>query len=148
MILHEILIITNDSHQPYIRPPLSKELWTGLALGDKNDFGTYTDFLGEKRTIFHQKLSVYETEDILNPCPKKKNSRKVRLMTKCTASKLFPEKRVVQLDDGRFVVYKELLIATGGRPKTLPIIRDHPEIHEKVSTFRTVSMNSSYDQGG
>jgi NADPH-dependent 2,4-dienoyl-CoA reductase/sulfur reductase-like enzyme len=47
--------------------------------------------------------------------------------------------KVLELDDGRTVMFEKLLLATGGRPKSLPVFDNAEEaVRDRVIHFRTV----------
>ncbi|KRZ80487.1 Apoptosis-inducing factor 1, mitochondrial [Trichinella papuae] len=110
-----VLIVTDESHIPYMRPPLSKELWfdKDRTLARRLRFKQWN---GRERTIFfeHEQffvepLQLEATEH--GGVSVLKNSRVVRLR---------PAEHVAELADGQRIVYEKCLIATGGRPKQLP----------------------------
>lgn len=84
-----ILILSNDTHGPYKRPPLTKYLWL-------ND--DYTE----------DKLPYKMNED---------DSIEVRLET--TVTKINRDEKTVELQNGDSVGYEKLLLATGGTPRTI-----------------------------
>ncbi len=88
-----IIIVTDEDHVPYDRVPLSKKYLMGDIPKDK---------------LFFKKEDFYESENI-------------ELMTGRSARKLDPEARIVELDDRRELCFNKLLLATGGRPRKLPI---------------------------
>ena len=68
-----------------------------------------------------------------------KQRRKVRFLGKSKAVKLVPERNAIELEDGRYILYKKLLIATGGQPKRPEFAQDLSNgIQSKVSFFRNV----------
>lgn len=91
--LGRIIIITDEEHIPYDRVPLSKKYLMGDISRDK---------------LFFKREDFYESE-------------KIELMTGRSARKLDPEARIVKLDDGEELSFNKLLLATGGKPKKLPI---------------------------
>lgn len=96
-------IFTAEADQPYDRPPLSKDLW-------KTD---EPDLSG----------TSYQTAQ--------KTGAQIRTRTR--ASGLDTASRTVHLQDGDAVRYSNLLIATGGTPRTLPGLPAGP----RVVYFRT-----------
>ena len=102
-----VVLVAAESHQPYLRPPLSKEYLLGKA-GDDALPVVPEDW--------------YDANDV-----------DLRLGVQVTA--LDPAARAVVLDDGRRLEYGSLLLATGARPRTIPLPGSGLE---GVSTFRTV----------
>ncbi|ROT61028.1 Apoptosis-inducing factor 1, mitochondrial [Penaeus vannamei] len=82
----KVLVISGEGEAPYMRPPLSKELW-------------------------YSHMAV----------------------------KLDVHKKRVYLDDGTEITYDKCLIATGGKPKSLPILdRAGEDIQKRVTLFRGI----------
>ena len=101
-----IRILCAEPHRPYDRPPLSKELLAGeRAAAD----------------LSYRDGAWYEASAI-------------DLLCGVAATRLLPAERRVQTADGRGLRYDRLLIATGGRPRTLPALAGH----DNVLTLRTV----------
>jgi NADPH-dependent 2,4-dienoyl-CoA reductase/sulfur reductase-like enzyme len=101
-----ITIVGEEPHHPYDRPPLSKQvLVTGIA-------DAYPHLLDPDQAI-----------DALDA--------DIRLGVRAT--RLDPAERTVSLDTGASVSYDELVIATGGVPRALPIA-----IPQGVVTLRTL----------
>lgn len=105
-----IRIICAESHRPYDRPPLSKDLLTGEQAGGEPAF---------------RPAEWYEQHD-------------VDLLLGVAAAGLVPAQRRVLLSDGTVLRYEKLLIATGSRPRMLPVL----EGHENISVLRTVDDSS------
>jgi 3-phenylpropionate/trans-cinnamate dioxygenase ferredoxin reductase subunit len=100
-----ILIVCGEPHLPYDRPPLSKELLLDEAVEEGLSF---------------RPLGWYE-------------QKAVHLRLGVAAGQLDEDARTVHLSDGSSVSYEQLLIATGSRPRRLPIF----EGFQNVSTLRT-----------
>ncbi len=97
-----IVILGDESHPPYQRPPLSKQYLSGE----------------------HGLEKVY-----LRP-EKFYNDRDIDLRTNVTVSKIDPANKTVSLAGGDTIEYAKLLIATGSRPRKLNIEgSDLPGIH-------------------
>jgi len=89
-----ILILSNDNHGPYKRPPLTKSLW----LSD-----SYTE----------DKLPYKMNED---------DSIEVRLNT--TVTQINRDNKTVDIQNENSVRYDKLLLATGGTPRTIGDAQD------------------------
>jgi 3-phenylpropionate/trans-cinnamate dioxygenase ferredoxin reductase component len=100
-----ILMVCGEPHLPYDRPPLSKELLLDAAVEDVLSF---------------RSPAWYE-------------EKAVRLRLGVAACGLDEDARTVHLGDGSSVSYEQLLIATGSRPRRLPMF----EGFRNVSTLRT-----------
>lgn len=101
-----IRMICAEVHRPYDRPPLSKEMLTGEHPVDELPFRA-PDWYEQQR---------------------------VELLLGISATALSPAERRVFLSDGSSLRYEKLLIATGSRPRMLPML----EGYENVSVLRTV----------
>ena len=96
-----ILIISNETHVPYERPALTKKLWID------DDF---------------------QEEDIKIGAEDEEN---VEIVFEREVAKVSPEDKTVALENGDVVGYGQLLLSTGGEPRTI----DGPE-DEAAFTFR------------
>jgi NADPH-dependent 2,4-dienoyl-CoA reductase/sulfur reductase-like enzyme len=101
-----IRMVCSERHRPYDRPPLSKEL---LA-------GTDAD-----RVLSYRPVDWYSEHTI-------------DLLLGVSALGLDIRGRRVELSNGDLLSYDWLLIATGSRPRTLPLL----EGYENVSVLRTL----------
>ncbi|MFE4227686.1 NAD(P)/FAD-dependent oxidoreductase [Arthrobacter sp. NPDC056886] len=102
-----VVLVAAESHQPYLRPPLSKEYLLGKA-GDDALPVAPEDWYGANDVDL--RLGVRVTE-------------------------LDPAGRAVVLDGGERLEYASLLLATGARPRTIPLPGSGLD---GVGTFRTV----------
>lgn len=129
----DVMIIAQEDYPPYLRPPLSKELWFNTDKACMENL-SYKDWLGERKKIFFQDPDFYETVDISSP----NRSGKPRLLLGRKALDLNISDKTVKLDDGRSIVFEKVLLATGGHPRVLPILAEAPyDVRKSVSTFRT-----------
>ena len=88
-----ILLVGAESHLPYDRPPLSKQLWSG-----KNEV---TDIFVHDRAYFER--------------------AGVELASDERVSEIDPGEKTILTDQGRSERYGKLLLATGGTPRRLQI---------------------------
>ncbi|MCS5734033.1 NAD(P)/FAD-dependent oxidoreductase [Herbiconiux daphne] len=84
-----IVLVGAESHQPYIRPPLSKDYLQGAA---------------DRSTVFVEQSDWYAAHD-------------VELLTGVRALGVDPVDRLVALDNLRELPYAKLLLATGSTPR-------------------------------
>jgi NADPH-dependent 2,4-dienoyl-CoA reductase/sulfur reductase-like enzyme len=101
-----IRIVCAEVHRPYDRPPLSKELLAGTQPDD---------------TLAYRPQQWYDEHG-------------VELLLGIAATAVRPGERRLELSDGGALRYAQLLIATGGRPRTLSLL----ERYANVCTLRTV----------
>lgn len=112
-----ILIIGEEKHLPYMRPPLSKELWNEKA--DPNSLH-FMDWQGKSSSVFYPEL----------------DRTNVTFLMGHRVTQMDLADHLVVVDDGRKVRYQKCLVATGGTPRGLPLVPD--AVKHKVATFRTV----------
>src|SRR5713226_6412449 len=84
-----ILIVTNDSHLPYHRPPLSKEYLRG-EIGEDGTYG--------RGGVYVQLPGWYEEQ-------------RVEVLRAVEATELDTMKRIIRLGDGRILEFRTLLLA-------------------------------------
>ncbi len=99
-------MVCAESRRPYDRPPLSKEMLAGGCDEDSLAFRT---------------VDWYE-------------ARSIDLLLGVHATGLDLAQRRVALSDGRTLCYRQLVIATGSRPRTLALL----DAHENVSALRSL----------
>lgn len=90
---NRVVLVTNESHLPYDRVPLSKQYLTGKMRRD---------------LVFLQREEYYASE-------------RVEVLTGRAATALNAGGHIVQLDDGREINFKKMLLATGGRARKLSL---------------------------
>jgi NADPH-dependent 2,4-dienoyl-CoA reductase/sulfur reductase-like enzyme len=88
-----IVLVTDEPHRPYERPPLSKGYMVGKAGLDK---------------VYVQPEAYYAEHN-------------VELRTEVRATEIDPVLHAVTLEGGERLRYNKLLLATGGRAKRLPL---------------------------
>jgi 3-phenylpropionate/trans-cinnamate dioxygenase ferredoxin reductase subunit len=88
-----ITLVGAEAERPYLRPPLSKEYLRGES---------------ERETIYVHPEAFYDQHGI-------------DLQASTTVREITPATREVVLDDDRRLPFDRLLIATGARPRRLPI---------------------------
>ncbi len=94
-----ILLVSEDDHRPYHRPPLSKEYLRG-EIGREGIYG--------EGGVYVQLPEWYEAQ-------------RVEVLTKAAATALDTTAKVVLLGDGTAIHYRMLLLATGGRARRLNV---------------------------
>ena len=126
-----VLIVTDEEYNPYMRPPLSKELWfSGLDV--KKSF-TFQQYNGRERDIYFEPEEFYLPLNQFNSSP----NGGISLLKGHKVVKLDPTDRKAYLENGQMISYEKCLIATGGKAKNLPIFENSSlEIQDKVILFR------------
>jgi len=87
-----VLLVTDEEHLPYSRPPLSKAYLRGLVSADD---------------LLLRPARFYAEHDIT-------------VRTSARVVSLDPDAGALVLDDGERVAWKKVVLATGGRPRRLP----------------------------
>ncbi|CAL8401790.1 unnamed protein product [Boreogadus saida] len=130
----KVLIVTDEPDLPYMRPPLSKELWF-------SDDPTVTDTLrfkqwnGKERSIYFQPPSFYISPAELAVAP----NGGVAVLTGRKVVHMDVRGNKVQLDDNTEISYDKCLIATGGVPRNMQVIeRAGEEVMNRTTLFRKV----------
>lgn len=96
-----LLLIGDEPHEPYRRPPLSKDLLSGKTPGERTR---------------------------LRP-PETWADQGIELRTGTRVHALRADARKLELDGGETLSYDQLLLATGGRPRRLPQAEGVPGVH-------------------
>lgn len=147
----KIMVLSNEIETPYMRPPLSKELW--LADEHPNGNGTkakakinpsqsdtealtFKQWNGVERSLYYEPNDFYTHPTKLLDEP----NGGVAIVRGYTVKKVDVENRTAILTDGTEIKYRECLIATGSSPKNLPIFeKASPKLKEHVSLFKTIA---------
>lgn len=127
------MVISNESAMPYMRPPLSKEIWFDAQLGVEQ--GRFKQWNGAERSVY------YEPEEFYMPAEKLIEAQYggVSVIRGYTVDKLIVSEQKVVLDDGTAITYDKCLIATGSTPKTIDVFdRASAKIREKVHTYKSI----------
>jgi Uncharacterized NAD(FAD)-dependent dehydrogenases len=94
-----IVLVTNEASIPYHRPPLSKEYLRGEIKAD----------------------GIYGEGGVYVQLPQWYKEQRIELIENVAASTLDSRARTVQLANGQVLSFNNLLLATGGRPRTLSV---------------------------
>lgn len=113
-----------EPYGPYLRPPLSKELWfsDSSQTATNPESSKFKDWHGNMKSLALESSEFYEKTGI-------------EMLLGKEAVELNLESREVKLADGEVIGFERLLIATGAEPKLL----DSPieeSVADRVSTFR------------
>ncbi|XP_059207473.1 apoptosis-inducing factor 1, mitochondrial isoform X1 [Centropristis striata] len=137
-----VLIVTDEPDPPYMRPPLSKELWF-------SDDPSVTETLrfkqwnGKERSIYFQPPSFYiKAEELASA-----DNGGVAVLTGKKVVHMDVRGNKVKLDDDTEISYDKCLIATGGVPRNLQVIeRAGEEVMAKTTLFRKIEDFKSLDK--
>ncbi|GAA6235918.1 apoptosis-inducing factor 1, mitochondrial isoform X2 [Lates japonicus] len=130
----KVLIVTDEPDLPYMRPPLSKELWF-------SDDPSVTETLrfkqwnGKERSIYFQPPSFYINPEDLDSA----ENGGVAVLTGKKVIHMDVRGNKVKLDDNTEISYDKCLIATGGVPRNLQAIeRAGEEVMKRTTLFRKI----------
>ncbi|XP_062261576.1 apoptosis-inducing factor 1, mitochondrial isoform X6 [Platichthys flesus] len=138
----KVLIVTEESEFPYMRPPLSKELWF-------SDDSSVTETLrfkqwnGKERSIYFQPPSFYiQAEELAGA-----ENGGVAVLSGRKVVHMDVRGNKVKLDDDTEISYDKCLIATGGVPRNLQAIeRAGEEVMKRTTLFRKIDDFKSLDK--
>ncbi|XP_015036059.2 putative apoptosis-inducing factor 1, mitochondrial isoform X1 [Drosophila pseudoobscura] len=131
----KVLIVSNEYHKPYMRPPLSKELWYTPNTNEKTikDY-RFKQWAGSERSLFFEPDEFFVDPEKLEESV----NGGIAVAQGFSVQKVDAQNHTVTLNDGYKITYDECLIATGCAPKNLPMFRDAaPSVREKVMVYRT-----------
>ncbi|XP_046665597.1 apoptosis-inducing factor 1, mitochondrial [Homalodisca vitripennis] len=130
----QILVISNEPYYPYMRPPLSKEMFYDEDRESVRNL-KFRQWNGKQRSLFYEHEDFYAD---INTLMSAKNGG-IAVARGWSVTKLDPQNRKAFLDDGKEISYRKCLIATGAKPKNLPVFEEaSDEIKEKVMLYRNI----------
>ncbi|KAH8317760.1 hypothetical protein KR074_009401 [Drosophila pseudoananassae] len=131
----KVLMISNEFRKPYMRPPLSKELWyTPNPNDDPIKDYRFKQWTGSERSLFFEPDEFFVDPENLADS----SNGGISVAQGFAVKKVDAQKRIVTLNDGYQISYDSCLIATGCAPKNLDMFRDaSPSVKEKVMVYRT-----------
>lgn len=128
----QVLIVSEEGHTPYMRPPLSKELWFNNNEEDTSRL-RFKQWNGKTKSLFYQKDGFYCAPEEL--ASKTQGGVAFAGSTKVVA--LDPSTNVATLGTGQTVKYSKCLIATGGSPRNHSVIEGVEGLGDKTTLFRS-----------
>ncbi|KAH8281687.1 hypothetical protein KR054_002318 [Drosophila jambulina] len=131
----KVLMISNEFRKPYMRPPLSKELWyTPNPSEETSKDYRFKQWTGSERSLFFEPDEFFVDPEKLAESV----NGGIAVAQGFAVKKVDAQKRIVTLEDGYQIEYDSCLIATGCAPKDLAVFKDAPpSIREKVMVYRT-----------
>lgn len=128
----QVLIVSEEAHTPYMRPPLSKELWFNQNEEDTAKL-RFRQWNGKSKSLFYQKDGFYcAAKDLPS-----KTEGGVAFAGSTKVVGLDPSTNVATFADGTTIKYSKCLIATGGTPRNHSVIKAVPEMDDKTTLFRS-----------
>ncbi|XP_012534213.1 apoptosis-inducing factor 1, mitochondrial isoform X2 [Monomorium pharaonis] len=129
----KVLVIAKEGEFPYMRPPLSKELWYNTDRKTTAQL-RFNQWNGTERSIFYEPQEFYTSVTQLNESDK----GGVAIAMGWKVTKIDVMNKIVTLEDGYEIKYNKCLIATGASPKNLSIFESAEDnLKNKITTFRT-----------
>ncbi|KJE94219.1 programmed cell death protein 8 [Capsaspora owczarzaki ATCC 30864] len=129
----KVLIISEEADSPYMRTPLSKEMWFSNA--DLVDQLKFTDWNGRETALHYREPAFYVAPEVL--LEQTKGATALILGQQVTHLDVY--RRFVLLADGRKIAFDKVLLATGGQPKNLPIFANDASFAGNVTLFRKIA---------
>lgn len=131
----KILVIGEEEVLPYMRPPLSKELWFSED-EEAADTLYFKQWNGKRRSVFFEEDTYYVKPQLL---PIQENGG-IAVMTGHKVVSVDPIAHKLHLKHGEELQYDKLLLATGGHPRSVSLFENSSdELKSKVTLFRTVA---------
>lgn len=130
----KVLVIDNEGYYPYMRPPLSKEIWFNNDVETTKEL-KFKQWNGSERSLF------YEPEEFYVDCTKliTHPNGGVAVARGWTVKRIDAFERKAVLEDDYEISYEKCLIATGSTPMNLPLFEEASEdIKDKVTLFRGI----------
>lgn len=127
-------MVTEEDYKPYMRPPLSKDL---LLTEDENLIKQlkFKQYNGNERSLFFIEDEFYVPPKTLN----QNENGGVAVVTGKRVTQVDVQNKTVRLDNNWEITYDKCLIATGGKPKNLPVFQQSwDKFKDKVTLFRNV----------
>ncbi|XP_065083476.1 putative apoptosis-inducing factor 1, mitochondrial isoform X2 [Ochlerotatus camptorhynchus] len=132
----KVLVITNETEMPYMRPPLSKELWFNPEDKAQMEPLKFRQWNGVERSIYYEPDDFYIDPTKLLDSP----NGGVAIARGYEVQRIDVVNRKAILTDGTEIKYGECLLATGARPKNLSIFEAAPlAVKERITMFKAVS---------
>lgn len=144
------MVLSDEIETPYMRPPLSKELWLADEVTNGNgiksmpkttDNQNDTESLKFKQWNGIERSLYYEPNDFYTHPSKllEEPNGGVSIVRGYSVKKIDVENRAAILSDGIEIKYGKCLIATGSTPKNLPVFEKAPsKVKERISLFKTI----------
>ncbi|KAJ8949861.1 hypothetical protein NQ318_010495 [Aromia moschata] len=132
----KVLVITNESFYPYMRPPLSKEIWFNDDPESVRKL-IFKQWNGSERSLFYEPDDFYtECKDLI-----KAPNGGVSVARGWAITKLDVMEKIAYLEDNSEIHYDKCLIATGATPRVSPVFEvalGDEAINDRVLLYRNI----------
>lgn len=128
----KIIIVSNEKWKPYLRPPLSKEIWlTPPDIASKLLFRQYN---GTDKNIHYEHEEFYHSLEKLAA----KETGGVSIINDITVTKIDTTERIAYFSNGQKIKFGKCLLATGGQDVKVNALHNLPSklFDEKVIYYR------------
>jgi len=114
----KILVVSSEGNYPYMRPPLSKELWYKTEEEEKKGGLDFKQWNGRTRSVFIEPPQYYIPTTELQG----RAMGGVSVLRGQRVVRVDPSKKVAFLEGGQAIRYEKCLLTPGGSPKSLPVM--------------------------
>lgn len=129
----KVMVVSDEVVFPYMRPPLSKEIWFDSELGLEK--ARFKQWNGAERSIYYEPDEFYMNIEKMDEA---KNGG-VSVIRGYKVTSLNVNEQKITLDDGTEITYDKCLVATGSVPKTLDVFDSaSPKVKEKIFTYKSI----------
>jgi len=131
----KVLLISAEGEEPYMRPPLSKELWFS-DVQDPAQTLKFKQWNGKSRSVYFEHSQYYTpTTELLS-----RENGGISVLKNSRVVKIDATLKIAFLDNGCQIRYDKCLLTTGGHPKNLPVLEHAgPSVLEHTTRFRGVA---------
>ncbi|CAF1544433.1 unnamed protein product [Adineta ricciae] len=130
----KVLVISSEKYYPYMRPPLSKDVW---YTDDDNLLNQYMfkQWNGQEKSLFVFDNEFYADVKTLND----EENGGVGVVLGRKVVNLDLKTSVAKLDNGWEISFEKCLIATGGQPKSLKVFQTASNrLKSKLTLYRGI----------
>ncbi|KAK0098703.1 hypothetical protein PV326_004857 [Microctonus aethiopoides] len=129
----KVLVISEEPDYPYMRPPLSKELWYNRDRSPSSELN-FKQWNGTQRSLYYEPKEFYIGVENLTSTDR----GGVAVASGWKVKKIDAFNKIVTLNDGYEIKYNKCLIATGASPKNHPIFDNADDnVKSKIILYRT-----------
>lgn len=132
----KVLVIANESFYPYMRPPLSKEIWFNEDAAAVKKL-MFKQWNGSERSLFYEPDDFYIDCSVLMTSP----NGGVAVARGWTVTHLDAVERLAYLEDGTAIQYDKCLVATGATPRLSAVFQAacaDDRINDKIKLYRNI----------
>ena len=144
----KVIIVGDEERRPYMRPPLTKEMWfTDEVEKEEAEDGDvrFRQWNGRVRSLFFEPKGFFTPLKDLS----KRDNGGVSFVGGRKVVKIDVERKEAHLDNGRVIGYDKCLLATGARPRRIGVLDGNPRSKAVTTTLKTAEdFSRIYDRFG